>query len=384
MRKRFALLLALIMLFPLLHAAAEEPVPTTDPDTWAKKVIPVNDPNMDFTALSYDEIPPTIDGQHHYLLLCIDQWDRGARPEGADVPTYSDENGGGRKDLYGNTDGIVILTLDTRAHRIMLTSITRDTLIEKVNLHENVKKYGRINRVFNDYGPEALAQIISQHLGIKVEKYIVFTFRQIASIVDYMGGVQIELSSDEVKALKKDVWPGMITRNENGADITEYAESRLNPAGLYTFKTTSKAKARVDGKATGGVAAVIYMRIRKTGGDGDFMRTQRVRNVLSLLADKCRDMTLDDAQALVNNILENNNQTNISLNEALEAANYAFGLRNCTIEEYRVPYDDVKRSHHFANMATWEVNWGAVRERYAVYLQSSFLVADDEDEDDDF
>ena len=380
MRKRFALLLVLIMLFPLLPAAAEEPVPTMDPAAWASKSVGENDP-MDFTSLTWDEIPPTIEGQHHYLLLCIDQWDRGVRPEGIDIPTYSSGAGGGRKDEYGNTDGIVILTLDTRAHRVMITSITRDTLIEKVNLSGDTKKYGRINRVFNDYGPEVLAEIISRHLGKKKKKYIVFTFRQIANIVDYMGGVQIELSADEVKALKDDVYPGTIT-SPNGVDITDLSR---NTPGLYTFKTTSRAKARDDGKATGGVSAVLYMRIRKTGGDGDFMRTQRVRNVLSLLADKCRDMTLDDAKALVNNILDgNSNQTNITMNEALEAAEYAYGLRTCTIEEYRVPGEGLKRSHHFANMATWEVNWGRVREEFADYLQSSFLVADDEDEDDDF
>ena len=354
MRKRFALLLVLIMLFPLLPAAAEEPVPTMDPAAWASKSVGENDP-MDFTSLTWDEIPPTIEGQHHYLLLCIDQWDRGVRPEGIDIPTYSSGAGG--------------------------TSSTRDTLIEKVNLSGDTKKYGRINRVFNDYGPEVLAEIISRHLGIKIEKYIVFTFRQIANIVDYMGGVQIELSADEVKALKDDVYPGTIT-SPNGVDITDLSR---NTPGLYTFKTTSRAKARDDGKATGGVSAVLYMRIRKTGGDGDFMRTQRVRNVLSLLADKCRDMTLDDAKALVNNILDgNSNQTNITTNEALEAAEYAYGLRTCTIEEYRVPGEGLKRSHHFANMATWEVNWGRVREEFADYLQSSFLVADDEDEDDDF
>ena len=380
MRKHFALLLALIMLFPLLPATAEEPAPTPDPGEWARKKVGENDP-MDFTVLADDEIPPIIDGQHHYLLLCIDQWERGARPEGIDTPMYSVSSGGGRKDEYGNTDGIVILTLDTRAHRVMLTSITRDTLIEKVNLDDGVTKHGRINRVFNDHGPEALAYIISRHLGIRIEKYIVFTFRQIANIVDYMGGVQIELSDAEVEALKDDVYPGTVTRSD-GVDITSLSR---NEGGLYTFKTTDKAPKRGDNKATGGVSTVLYMRIRKKGGDGDFMRTQRVRNVLSLLADKCRTMTLDDAKALVNNILEGNaNQTNITTNEALEAVEYAYGLRNCTIEEYRVPKDEFKRSHHFANMATWEVNWGAVREDYADYLQNSFLVADDEDEDDDF
>ena len=114
------------------------------------------------------------------------------------------------------------------------------------------------------------------------------------------------------------------------------------------------------------------------------MRTQRARKVLSLLADKCRTMTWDDAQALANNILENNNKTNMNLNDMLQAAQYAFSLRECTIEELRIPVEGAVRSHHYAGMATQEINWAYCQEEMADYLQNSFLVADDEDEDDDF
>ena len=112
------------------------------------------------------------------------------------------------------------------------------------------------------------------------------------------------------------------------------------------------------------------------------MRTQRARNVLSKLADKCRTMTWDDAKALVDNILENNNKTNLNLDDMIKAAEYAMGLQDCTIEEFRVPSDDAKRSHHFANMSSVEINWGYVREQFADYLQNSFLVAADDDDDD--
>lgn len=379
MRKLFALILSLSLLLPVFPSLAEsgeaEPQPTTDPQIWLNTVCHDGDP-FDFTVVPFDELPPVVEGQHHYLLLCVDQWeDIQARPDGIDVPTYAD---GSRKDQYGNTDGIVILTLDTRAHRIMLTSITRDTIVEKVNLPGTPPKYGRINRIYNDYGPEVLARIISQHLGVRLEQYILFNFRQISNIVDFMGGVQLELTSEEVKALRYDVYEGTLT-DPNGVDITRDGR---HPAGLYTFRTTSEAKS-TNNKATGGVSALLYMRIRKAGGGGDFMRTQRVRNVLSALADKCRMMTWDEAKGLVDNILENNNKTNMNLADMTQAAEYAYGLRDCTIEEFRVPTDSTRRSHPHANMATWEVNWGAVREEYADYLQNSFLVADDE-EDGDF
>ena len=387
MRKLFALILVLVFL-PLLPAGAESvsgadsgPAPTLSPEEWAKQSVGENDP-MDFDIVPYDELPPVVEGQHHYLLLCIDQWARDARPDGGAVPTYGD---GSRKDLYGNTDGIVLLTLDTRAHRIMLTSIIRDALIQKTNLEESEgEKYGRINRVYNDYGPEVLARIISQHLGVRIEKYILFTFKQVANIVDYLGGVQIELTSAEIDALRYTTLRGTVT-DPNGNDIQS---GGIHPEGLYTFKTTEWAERenlkKSDDKVikrTGGCSAVLYMRIRKFGGGGDFMRTQRARTVLSLLADKCRDMTWDDAQALANSILENNNKTNMNMQDMLDAAKYAFDLRSCTIEELRIPMEGAVRSHHYAGMATQEINWGYCREAMADYLQNSFLVADDEDED---
>ena len=388
MRKLFALMLVLMLLpvAPVFAEDAELPLPaaTLTPEEWAKQSMGEDSP-LSIEVVPYDELPPVVEGQHHYLLLCIDQWVRDARPDGINVPTYAN---GSRKDMYGNTDGIVLLTLDTRAHRIMLTSFIRDALIKKVNLDESAgDKYGRINRVYNDYGPEVLARIISQHLGVRIEKYILFTFKQVANIVDYLGGVQIELTDAEIDALRYTTLRGTVT-DPNGNDIQS---GGYHPAGLYTFKTTAWAERENQKKSdekvikrTGGCSAVLYMRIRKFGGGGDFMRTQRARKVLSLLADKCREMTWEDAQALANNILENNNKTNMNMQDMLDAAKYAFDLRSCTIEELRIPVEGAVRSHHYAGMATQEINWGHCREEMADYLQNSFLVADDEDEDEDW
>ena len=71
-----------------------------------------------------------------------------------------------------------------------------------------------------------------------------------------------------------------------------------------------------------------------------------------------------------------------------EAAEYAFKLRDCTIEELRIPHDNnAVRRIKFAAMATEEINWPYCREAFADYLanskltvdENSFLVEDDED-----
>ena len=109
------------------------------------------------------------------------------------------------------------------------------------------------------------------------------------------------------------------------------------------------------------------------------MRTARARNVLSILADKCRTMTWDDAQALANNVLENNNKTNMSLEDVIQAAKYAFDLRDCTIEELRIPPDGAATPITYASMAVQEIDWETCRQVMLNYLQTSFLVIDEEE-----
>ena len=279
-------------------------------------------------TIPYEELPPAIDGQHHYLLLCVDQWT-------------------GKPHNLGNTDGIVIVTLDTRAHRVMLTSIIRDALVERPD-----GVIGRINYIAKNYGPEALCKVISQHVGVKIEKYLLFDFSQIASIVDFLGGVDIEITSTESNYLQRYAIP------------KDSTTPRLRGAGTYHFN---------------GHSAVIYMRIRKVGGGGDFMRTQRVRTVLSTLADPCREMSLEEARALVDSVLENTTLTNMSTDEMVEAMNYAMELRGCTVEELRLPPDGAATPITYAGMSVQEIDWVACRQAMDEYLQNSFLVLDDEE-----
>ena len=72
----------------------------------------------------------------------------------------------------------------------------------------------------------------------------------------------------------------------------------------------------------------------------------------------------------------------MDLNDILEAAKFAFDLRECTIEELRIPHEDqARRPILFNNMLAQEINWPYCREAFQEYLQNSFLVVDDEDED---
>ena len=306
MKRLVSLMLACVLLLMAVPVLADQPQP--------------------IETIPYEELPEPFDGQHHYLLLCVDQW-------------Y------GKPGNLGNTDGIVLVTVDTRAHRVMLTSFILDALVERPD-----GKIGRINYIAKNYGPEALCKVISQHIGVKVEKYSLFDFNQIQTIIDYLGGVTLTVTDAEADYL-------------NRYRISRTATTpSMDKAGTYLF---------------GGHAAVIYMRIRKAGGGGDFMRTQRVRTVLSTLADQCREISYEQARDLVDSVMANTTLTNMNLDEMVQAMEYAYGLRGATIEELRIPQDGDATPINYASMAVQEINWVHSREVMDDYLQNSFLVLDD-------
>ncbi len=277
------------------------------------------------STIPYDSLPPVIEGQHHYLLLCVDQWT--AKPTN-----------------LGNTDGIMLVTLDTRAHRVMLTTLSRDALVERPD-----GKIGRVTYIAANYSPEDLCKVLSVHFGVRIEKYILFNFGQIRDIVDYFGGVDVTLTANEASYMY---------RNEVRPSPGEAIISR---AGTYHLC---------------GRTAVVYMRIRKGDNGGELMRSQRMRTVLSTLADMCREITYDQAKNLVDVIVAKSTLTNMSLTDMLEAMDQAFGLRGCTIEELRLPVEGAYHGITYAGMSVKEIDWAMCRASLYNYLQNSFLVMD--------
>lgn len=311
MKRLISLLLILVLLLPGASVLADTPKP--------------------IETIPFDQLPETREGMYHYLLLCVDQWR-------------------GKPSNLGNTDGIMVLTLDVRANRIMLTSLIRDALVVRPD-----GVIGRVNYIAKNYGPEALCKVLSEHMGIRIEKYIMFDFQQIANIVDYMGGVEIEVNASEARYLR-----------DYPLDAHQ-TTPKMNRAGTYLFT---------------GRAAVIYMRIRKAGGGGDFTRTQRARTVLSTLADKCRVMDYAQARALVDSVAANTTMTNMSLEDMVLAMEQAFQLRSCVIEELRIPQEDAVSPISYAGMSVQEIDWIKSREDVADYMECSWLVIDDEEYDD--
>lgn len=280
------------------------------------------------SVLDESQIPDTPKGVHHYLLLCMDSWAANTK-------------------RLGFSDGMVLITVDESAQRIIATSFIRDTLV----IHPDGKP-GRLTYIVKEFGVQGLLDTINRHFGLRVEKYIMMDWSQVQAIVDAVGGVDLYINAAEASYLKR------------YAISPTSTYPAMDKAGNYHFK---------------GHAAVIFMRCRRaTASNGDrydFGRTYRARTVLTNIATALQHVDYDRALKLLDAVMVNILDTNLSAADMMEAFNMAFKLRGTKLEQFRLPIDHSYQRYFYAGgdseLMDFEANRNALR---TFMFDSSFVV----------
>ena len=80
------------------------------------------------------------------------------------------------------------------------------------------------------------------------------------------------------------------------------------------------------------------------------------------------------ALTIANTVFNNITATNMTLADFVEAAGYAFELRDADIEQFRIPIDGTGREFYYMEMATQQIDMPANREALLEFLYESFVV----------
>jgi len=88
----------------------------------------------------------------------------------------------------GRTDTIQLIRCNFAENTLGMMQIPRDTEVE-IPGHGR----GKINSVHVFYGPEATARVVSQLTGIHPDKVVVVNYDTIRTVVDLLGGVEIDV-----------------------------------------------------------------------------------------------------------------------------------------------------------------------------------------------
>ena len=222
----------------------------------------------------------------------------------------------------GNSDSIMILSLNTKTKKVKIISVMRDTFTYMDNNGKNT--YGKINSAYARGGPELAIKTLNTIFGLDISEYATVNFYGMVDIIDAVGGIEAELTPQEVT---KD-----LNKSALNFCVQEICQNlKLNSKDYYIYKS---GKQKLNG-----VQAVAYSRIRKVsniwGTNNDYGRTDRQRYVMEQLFNKA--ITLDKSQyAKLAKSLIPCSETSLSYNQIFSLA-VDILLDSPTFEQTRLP-----------------------------------------------
>ena len=175
-----------------------------------------------------------------------------------------------RKDNYtGRSDSMILCTINKKSKKFVMTSFLRDSWVD-------IPGYGKdkLNAAYALGGSNLLTNTIYENYGIAVDRTAVFNFLFVIDVIDYLGGVTVDVTAEELPYLN------MYIHDQNEE--------------LYNSSTPNKGQITSGpGRYTlTGNQALGYARIRYVGTD--VARTERQRVVLDQCLEKCRKLSASE------------------------------------------------------------------------------------------
>ena len=255
-------------------------------------------------------------------------------------------------EFKGQSDVIMILTVDNRHHSIKMTSIMRDTRvpIEGQGFEQYIDGWDtKINAAYAYGGPELAIRTLNQHFGLDIEDYVTINFVNMAAIVDAFGGVELEVTGEEMAQV-----------NLNLTNLTlevQVQQERDLAAGMYNdlyypeitkedyfkdaygspdFNSTSFQGGKY---LLNGNQAVAYGRIRNLGSD--YVRVARQQKVFAALVQRLKNISFTEYPGLIKQMMPYC-ETNLSLDDIIGMApilTSSFDVQSITVPDVEYETD---------------------------------------------
>jgi LCP family protein required for cell wall assembly len=215
----------------------------------------------------------------------------------------------------GRSDVTMVLTLDSRTHKVKMASLMRDSYVY-------IEGYGydKLAHAYAYGGPELAVRTLNQNFHLDIEDYVTVNFIHMAEIVEAFGGVELELSGDEMLEVNRNLW---------NLSVEVEREGRKSPVKAEDYFTALDGTHNmVDGEYAGGkvmltgAQAVAYARIRYL--DSDEGRTNRQHKVVSGLIARAKQRSVFAWPGIVHGVMPHC-ETSLGLGDMLSLLPFALG-----------------------------------------------------------
>ena len=207
----------------------------------------------------------------------------------------------------GNSDVIMIASINNDTKEVKLVSVYRDTFLDTDIQTADSPNFHKANRAFAIGGAEQSIRMLNASLDLDIEHFITVDFKVVTDVVNMLGGVEVEVDSAELKYINHHI--------DTTAKATGDTPVHLTTTGLQTLN---------------GTQATAYARIRSTAGS-DFARAERQREVINQIVKKAKKTDLPTINKIINQVFPEicTNYTNTDIIR-LAAAMFDYELSDST------------------------------------------------------
>lgn len=213
-----------------------------------------------------------------------------------------------KESFKGRSDAIALISFNITDKTIVINSFMRDLLVKIPGRGKD-----KLTHAYAYDGPDLAVETLEKNFGLQIDNYVVVNFNGMESIINKMGGIKVEIASNEVSALNTTII------DQNVIAKTSSKASKVSKSGLQKLT---------------GRQAVAYSRIRSIGGDSG--RTKRQRKVLVAIFNKLTSLGVTDAIKLINPITKYV-RTDIEKNEIIDMAKMMFSLKEVSPQSFKIP-----------------------------------------------
>ena len=231
------------------------------------------------------------------------------------VMLFGEDNSHG--DKYGRTDTMIMLSIDNWHKKLKLTSFQRDTYVYIPGHGMN-----KINAAYSEGGPKLTIETIEANFGIKIDRYAVVDFDSFIEIIDTLGGIDMELTQDEIDYINYQMY-----KNDQSDDRTTIKDS---PGVVHLNGQEALWYARDRGLTKGEDDNEIGL----SGDDWD--RTSRQRKLLEKLITDMKGADLTKIVSIVSKIGPMIT-TNLKKDEITALVSHAPTYLGYKVEQYYIP-----------------------------------------------
>lgn len=210
------------------------------------------------------------------------------------------------------SDTMMLVTIDTRNGQIKLTSFLRDLYVEIPDYRED-----KLNAAQRHGGTQLLVDTLEYNFKIDIDNYMLVSFDMFTTIIDKLGGVDVEITDKEAKYINS---KDHMSREDGFAFPEELS------GGMQHFT---------------GAQALWYSRIRYL--DSDFMRTARQRKVISALVKKAVGQSPTALLDMVEEIMPMV-KTDLTEDEMMDLGLHALAYLKYDIVQQQIPAEDAYKS----------------------------------------